>query len=126
MNSLRRKELIPSKLIVFFTAMSLFPVGYASSAETPRRIEITVERFTYEPEVITLKRGEPVVLVMHSIDVTHGIEVDELNLKSEDIKKDKATEIRFTPEKAGHFIGKCAHFCGRGHGMMTLQIEVLP
>ena len=106
--------------------MSLFPVGYASRAETPRRIEITVKRFTYEPDVITLKRGEPVVLVMHSIDLTHGIMVDELNLKTEDIKKGKPTEIRFTPEKAGHFIGKCAHFCGTGHGTMTLQIDVLP
>jgi cytochrome c oxidase subunit II len=118
--------LIPSKLIVFFTAMSLFPAAYASSAEKPRRIEINVKRFTYQPDVITLKRGEPVVLVMRSIDVTHGFTVDELNLKSAEIKKGKDTEIRFTPEKAGHFIGKCAHFCGKGHGTMTLQIEVLP
>ena len=118
--------MISSKLIVFFTAMSLFPAGYASSGETPRRIEITVKRFTYEPNVIILKRGEPVVLVMRSIDVTHGIQVDELNLKSDDIKKGKDTEIRFTPEKAGHFIAHCAHFCGTGHGTMTLQIDVLP
>jgi cytochrome c oxidase subunit II len=111
---------------LFFTAISLFPAGYASSAATPRRIEITVKRFTYEPDAITLKKGEPVVLVMHSIDVTHGIKVDELNLKSEDIKKGKDTEIRFTPEKAGHFIAHCAHFCGKGHGTMTLQIDVLP
>lgn len=118
--------MIPGKLIVFFAAMSLFAAVCASSAETPRRIEITAKRFTYEPDVITLKRGEPVVLVMHSSDVTHGIKVDELNLKSEDIKKGKDTEIRFTPEKAGHFIGRCAHFCGTGHGSMTLQIDILP
>ena len=118
--------MIPSKLVVIFTAMSLFPVGSASRAETPRRIEINLKRFTYEPDVITLKKGEPVVLVMHSIDVTHGFTVDELNLKSQTIKKGKDTEIGFTPEKAGHFIGKCAVFCGKGHGTMTLQIEVLP
>jgi cytochrome c oxidase subunit 2 len=118
--------LVPIKLIAFFAAMSLFSAAHASSADAPRRIEITAQRFTYEPDVITLKRGEPVVLVMHSIDVTHGITVDELNLKSEDIKKGKDAEIRFTPEKAGHYIGKCAHFCGKGHGSMTLQIEVLP
>jgi len=118
--------LIPIKPIMFLAATSLFAAAYASHAETPRRIEITAKRFTYEPDVITLKRGEPVVLVMHSIDVTHGIKVDELNLKSEDIKKGKDAEIRFTPERAGHYIGKCAHFCGKGHGSMTLQIEVLP
>jgi len=111
---------------MFLAATSLFAAAYASHAETPRRIDIIAKRFTYEPDVITLKRGEPVVLVMHSIDVTHGIKVDELNLKSEEIKKGKDTEIRFTPEKAGHYIGKCARFCGKGHGSMTLQIEVLP
>jgi len=52
--------------------------------------------------------------------------VDELNLKSDDVEKGKETEIRFTPEKTGHYIGKCAHFCGKGHGSMTLQIDVLP
>jgi cytochrome c oxidase subunit 2 len=118
--------LIPIKPLVFFAATSLFAAAHTSHAETARRIDIIAKRFTYEPDVITLKRGEPVVLVMHSSDVTHGLKVDELNVKSEDIKKGKDTEIRFTPEKAGHFIGKCAHFCGKGHGSMTLQIEVLP
>ena len=118
--------MIPIKRVAFFAAVSLFAVAHAGHAETPRRIEIIAKRFTYDPEVITLKQGEPVVLVMHSIDVTHGIKVDELNLKSDDVEKGKETEIRFTPEKTGHYIGKCAHFCGKGHGSMTLQIDVLP
>jgi cytochrome c oxidase subunit II len=118
--------LIPIKPVAFFAAVSLFAVAHAGHAETPRRIEIIAKRFTYDPDVITLKQGEPVVLVMHSIDVTHGIKVDELSLKSDDIEKGKETEIRFTPEKTGHYIGKCAHFCGKGHGSMTLQIDVLP
>jgi cytochrome c oxidase subunit 2 len=118
--------LIPIKPVAFFAAVSLFAVAHAGHAETPRRIEIIAKRFTYDPDVITLKQGEPVVLVMHSIDVTHGIKVDELSLKSDDVEKGKETEIRFTPEKTGHYIGKCAHFCGKGHGSMTLQIDVLP
>jgi cytochrome c oxidase subunit 2 len=118
--------LIPIKPVAFFAAVSLFAIAHAGYAETPRRIEIIAKRFTYDPDVITLKKGEPVVLVMHSVDVTHGIKVDELNLKSDDVEKGKQTEIRFTPEKTGHYIGKCAHFCGKGHGSMTLQIEVLP
>jgi cytochrome c oxidase subunit II len=118
--------MIPINPVAFFAAVSLFAVAHAGHAETPRRIEIIAKRFTYDPEVITLKQGEPVVLVMHSIDVTHGIKVDELNLKSDDVEKGKETEIRFTPEKTGHYIGKCAHFCGKGHGSMTLQIDVLP
>jgi cytochrome c oxidase subunit II len=118
--------LIRIKTVAFLAAVSLFTGAHAGHAQTPRRIEIIAKRFTYEPSVITLKKGEPVVLVMRSIDVTHGIMVDELNLKSDDVEKGKETEIRFTPEKTGHYIGNCAHFCGKGHGSMTLQIDVLP
>jgi cytochrome c oxidase subunit 2 len=51
--------------------------------------------------------------------------VDALNIKSDEIKKDKETEIHFTPEKVGHYVGQCAHFCGKGHGEMKLQIDVV-
>jgi cytochrome c oxidase subunit 2 len=98
----------------------------AGRAESPRRIEIIAKRFTYDPNVITLKKGEPVVLVLRSIDVTHGLKIPEMNIQSEGIKKGKETEIQFTPEETGHFVGKCAHFCGKGHGSMTLQIDVIP
>ena len=63
-------------------------------------------------------------LVFRSTDVTHGLKIAEMNIKSE-IKKGKDTEIMLTPSEVGHFVGKCAHFCGKGHGSMTLQIEVV-
>jgi hypothetical protein len=62
------------------------PIGHAQS---PRRVEIIAKRFTYQPDTITLKKDEPVVLDLHSIDVTHGIKIEAFNIKSDDIKKDK-------------------------------------
>jgi cytochrome c oxidase subunit 2 len=109
-------------LAVIFLASSV-PIGHAQS---PRRVEITAKRFTYEPDTITLKKGEPVVLVLHSIDVTHGIKIEAFNAKSDDIKKGKETEVRLIPQQTGHFEGQCSHFCGNGHGTMKLQIEVVP
>ena len=94
-------------------------------SETPRRIEISAKKFSYTPSQITLKKGEPVVLVFHSEDVTHGFKLQELNIKTNDIKKDQDAEVSFTPTQVGHFVGKCAHFCGKGHGSMTLQIDVV-
>ncbi len=73
-----------------------------------RRIEIIANRFTCDPDVNTLKRGHPVVLVLRSIDVTHGLKIDEMNVRSEDIKKGKETEIQFTPGETGHYVGRCA------------------
>jgi cytochrome c oxidase subunit II len=115
-----------SRPVVFLAAIFLawsVPIGHAQS---PRRVEITAKRFTYEPDTIALKKGEPVVLVLHSIDVTHGIKFEAFNIKSDDIKKDKETEVRFVPQQTGHFEGQCSHFCGKGHGMMKLQIDVVP
>jgi cytochrome c oxidase subunit 2 len=110
--------------VLFLAAMLATCSALASLPEPPRRIEIVASRFSYTPNEITLKKGEPVVLVFRSTDVTHGLKIAEMNIKSE-IKKGKDTEILLTPSEVGHFVGKCAHFCGKGHGSMTLQIEVV-
>ena len=94
-----------------------------TGAVAPRRIEITAKRFSYTPGEITLKKGEPVVLAFHSEDVAHGIKFKELNLQSE-IAKGAVSELRFTPATAGDFVGYCSHFCGAGHGSMTLTLHV--
>jgi cytochrome c oxidase subunit II len=92
--------------------------------DAPRRIDITPKKFSYAPDKIDLKKGEPVVLVFHSRDVTHGFDIPDLNIKVNEIKKGEDSEVSFTPTQAGHFVGKCAHYCGTGHGSMTLQINV--
>ena len=58
--------------------------------------------------------------------VTHGIKTEAFNVRSDDIKKDMETEVRFTPQQAGHFEAQCSRFCGKGHGTMKLQIDVVP
>jgi cytochrome c oxidase subunit II len=94
-----------------------------TAADPPRRIEIVAKRFSYAPSEITLKKGEPVVLVLRSEDVPHGIKFKELNLQTE-IGKGMASELSFTPAVTGDFVGHCSHFCGSGHGSMTLTMHV--
>jgi len=89
----------------------------------PRRIEVTAKRFEYQPNQITLKKGEPVVLVLKSLDVPHGIRFKDLNLDAK-AGRSQTSEIPFTPEKAGKFVGHCSVFCGAGHGGMTLTLTV--
>ena len=95
----------------------------APAADAPKRIEVAAKRFSYTPSEITLKVGQPVVLVLKSEDVAHGLKFKELNLQTE-IGKGTASELSFTPTKAGDFIGHCSHFCGAGHGSMTLTLHV--
>jgi len=91
--------------------------------DEPRRIEITAKRFSFEPAEITVKKGEAVDLVFHSEDITHGIKFRELDLGTE-IAKGGESELKFTPDKAGDFVGHCSRFCGVGHGSMTLTLHV--
>ena len=90
----------------------------------PEKIDIVASRFSYSPAEITLKLGQPVTLVFHSTDVTHGLTIPELGITAE-IRKGKDTEITITPSRSGQFTGKCAYFCGKGHASMTLLINVV-
>ena len=93
------------------------------AADAPKRIEIVAKRFSYSPSEVTLKKGEPVLLVFRSQDVPHGIKFKELNLQTE-IGKSTANQLSFTPTQTGDFVGHCSHFCGTGHGSMTLTLHV--
>ena len=91
--------------------------------EDPQPIKITATRFKFEPNEITVKKGQPVVLDVTSTDVNHGLVVDALKIKI-DVPKGKTGEAKFTPAEAGTFEGKCAHFCGSGHGTMKFTVHV--
>ena len=114
-----------SKLLIVGALAILCVTGTrrVTAADAPRRIEIVAKRFSFTPSEITLKKGEPVVLVLHSEDVPHGIKFKELNLQTE-IGKGTPSELAFTPAVTGDFVGHCSRFCGSGHGSMTLTLHV--
>lgn len=119
---MNKKHLLLTVMAVILAGIWLF--HQAALAQTaPRRIEITAKRFTFDPTEITLKKGEPVVLVVKSLDVSHGLRIRELNVNLK-VSKGGTTEVQFTPEKAGDFVGHCAVFCGNGHGSMKLTLHV--
>jgi cytochrome c oxidase subunit II len=95
----------------------------ASQGQAPQRIEIVASRYTFEPNTITLKKGVPVVLVLSTSDVAHGLQIKELGLNVQ-IPKGKTVEAPLTPDKTGTFRGKCSRFCGAGHGRMNMTVTV--
>jgi cytochrome c oxidase subunit 2 len=102
---------------------SLALSGFSPAPDAPRRIEVSVKKFAYSPAEITVKKGEPVVLVLTTDDVAHGLKFKELNLNAK-VEKGKPAELAFTPDKVGDFVGHCSVFCGSGHGSMTLTLHV--
>jgi cytochrome c oxidase subunit 2 len=118
-----RKLFVKSAAVIAVAA--LLSTGLTASAQAaPRRVEITAKKFDFTPGEVTLKKGEPVVLVLKSVDVPHGLRFRELNVNV-NAGKGQTTEVPFTPSKTGTFVGHCSVFCGPGHGTMTLTLRVV-
>lgn len=111
-------------LTIALLGVTLVSAKVVTAQNSPQTIEVTAKKFGYQPAEITVKRGEPVVLVIKSLDVAHGLRFRDLNLDAR-IDKGGTAELRFTPEKAGDFVGHCSVFCGSGHGSMTLTLHVV-
>jgi len=90
----------------------------------PRVIEITAKRFAFNPNQITIKKGETVKIRLTSEDVTHGFFMRALKI-DEEVEPGKPTEITLTPQAAGTFTTICDHFCGANHGNMNMTITVV-
>lgn len=119
------------KLIRTLSAGCLFLIAFVpvvcqpSPAEVQRRtVEVTAKRFGFEPADITLKKGQPVELEFTSVDVSHGIRIRELGVDVK-AKKGQMSQVQFTPEQTGTFVGHCDVFCGSGHGSMKLTLHVV-
>lgn len=96
----------------------------AQAQAAPQRIDITAKRFSFAPNEITVKRGQPVTVIVTSADVGHGLRIRELNIDLK-VKAGGQAEVTFTPDKVGDFKGHCSVFCGSGHGSMTFIIHVV-
>lgn len=113
--------LVASTAILMITILSNQPTAAQAA---PRRIEVTASKFAFAPGEITLKKNQPVIVVLKSSDAAHGLKFSELNLNAK-FDKSKPAEMSFTPDKTGNFVGHCSVFCGSGHGAMTLTLHVV-
>jgi cytochrome c oxidase subunit II len=109
---------------ICFSLTFLTLANSTTKTDSPRVIEITASKFAFEPNEITVKRGEEVMLILHSADANHGLVIEDLGIRAE-AKKGSATEIKLNPLTDGTFGGKCAHFCGAGHGSMVFTVHVV-
>jgi cytochrome c oxidase subunit 2 len=92
----------------------------------PRKIEITAKKYEFDVPRIEVRVGEPVELMLSSVDAKHGFECKDLGIAKVTFEKDKPATVTFTATKPGTYEFKCANFCGLGHGRMKGQIIVQP
>jgi cytochrome c oxidase subunit II len=119
MRSQYRRIVLASFLVLAVAAL----VPHRTRAQEPRVINITAKRFEFSPNQVTLKKGEPVKLLLTSNDVTHGFFLKPLKI-DEVIVPGRTTEISLTPQTAGTYLLICDHFCGVNHAAMNMKIVV--
>ena len=106
-----------------------FFFGLAALAVLPsawpqeRVVKVLARKFTFEPEEIALKVGEPVVLEFTTADVHMGFKCVELGVRA-DILPGQVTRLKLTPEKAGTFGFFCDVFCGDDHELMSGTLTI--
>ena len=114
-----RRALVVAGLI-FAAAM----IGHAQdAAASSGQITMTAKKYEFSPNVIRVKKGDHVKLVITSLDREHGIKIEGYQIEQK-LPKDEPVTIEFTADKAGTFPFKCSKFCGMGHGKMTGQLIV--
>lgn len=81
-----------------------------------------------QPPILTVPVGEPVRLVLNSIDVNHAFYVPQFLIKRDLIdlgENGRDNELEFTITEAGTYAGQCAEFCGELHADMKFVVNAL-
>src|SRR5438270_550326 len=116
-------EVNPMRRTYIVSVPLLLSIGLAGLAQANSPSQ-QAKRFGLTPSEVTMKKGEPVLLVLTSDDVSHGLRFRELNVNLK-APKGGSAEAQFTPKVTGDFVGHCSVFCGSGHGSMALTLHVV-
>jgi cytochrome c oxidase subunit 2 len=87
-----------------------------------------VEGTSDEPPVLPVPVGEPVRLVLDSLDVNHAFYVPQFLIKRDLInfgENGEPNELEFTVTEPGTYAGQCAEFCGTRHAEMVFSVDAM-
>ncbi len=88
------------------------------------RIVISGSNFKFEPNIISAKVGDKVVVEFINIDGFHDFRIDEFNVATEMLETDESETVEFTVDKTGTFEFYCSVGEHRQMGMVgTLTVE---
>ncbi len=78
----------------------------------------------WQPDTITVKKGETVRLKIMSIDVTHGFAITGYNVSTGAINVGESETVEFVADKAGTFTFYCTVYCSPKHALMRGKLIV--
>lgn len=110
-------------------AAALAAVSVRAQSQAPpagQTVEVTAERFAFQPSEIKVAVGTTLTVVLKSDDTTHGFRIKGEGVNVQIPKRGRGTvTATFTPAKAGKYTFECSRVCGAGHGFMRGTIVVV-
>jgi cytochrome c oxidase subunit 2 len=136
---------IPTVIVFILFTFSIITLGEVEARSEDPGVTIEVEGFQWQwtfrypdggsvtgaigdPPTLVVPVGEPVRLVLTSLDVNHSFYVPEFLIKRDLIDfggNRPSNELEFTVSEAGTYAGQCAEFCGTAHADMTFVVDAL-
>src|SRR6266568_959534 len=108
----QRRRLLAAGIVA--AAGAAFGAGVRAQPKE-RVIKVVARKFVWLPNVITLKKGEPVVLEFTAPELKQRV----------DIIPGQVATLRMLPDRVGSFDFLCDIFCGEGHEGMSGKIHVV-
>lgn len=128
--------LAPAAIIVAIavpTIRTIFRVSGAHEPPNALEVEVIGHQWWWEfryPQLgfvtaneLHVVQGRPVALTISSADVIHSFWAPKLSGKR-DAMPGRHTNLVFTPDTVGTFMGQCAEYCGESHANMRLRVVV--
>jgi cytochrome c oxidase subunit 2 len=120
----RRQALKRAGIFALFGALAGTIVGRDSAASGARQtIKVTAQRFSFTPDEIKLKSGQPAVLEITSLDFVHGFNVPDLGIRT-NLIPGRVNSVAIKALAPGRYAFLCDNFCGGGHEDMNGTIVV--
>ena len=138
---------IPTVIVFILFVFSMITLGVVEARdEQQEATTIEVDAFTWQwtfryengasqtgsptnTPVLAVPVGEPVRLILNSLDVNHAFYVPEFLLKRDVVDFGDArgpNELAFTVTEEGTYAGQCAEFCGLAHADMIFEVQAMP
>lgn len=81
-------------------------------------IEMNGDKYRFNPDSITVKKGQSVRITLTSVDMPHNFVVDELEVQGAIVKPGQTGSVEFTAAKTGDFEFYCSVGNHRQMGMV--------
>ena len=99
------------------------PNGNQQPTGEVKEFNMTAKKWDFNPNTITVNKGDTVKLHIESIDVTHGFGLSEFGINKQ-LEPGKTIDVEFVADKTGTFTFRCTVICGSGHSGMNGQLII--